>query len=226
MSGGLRTAGERNPGTEWRGGAGSTPLTYVEHVGATVDCEAIRPGLLGQPANALSCLVFIVAGFWLLRRAATRWVGLALVATGTGSFLFHGPLAPDGAWIHDVTLAWLLVVIIVEAKQWRTGIHLAGAGALAVGFAAFPALAEPAMAVMAAAGIALLLIDDRSLRTWAPLSVLAVSAMVGRLGGTGGPLCDPGSIVQPHALWHVGAAIAVTWWTGGRPSIRSHSSGR
>jgi hypothetical protein len=191
-------------------------------MGAAVDCEAIGRGLLGQPANALSSLVFVLAGVWLLRRATTRWVGLALIATGTGSFLFHGPMAPDGEWIHDVTLVWLLAVVMVETRQWAAGIHLACAGVVAIGFALVPGVADVTMALVAVAAVVSLLVDDRSRRTWLPLLFLGAAALVGRLGATDGPLCDPTSIVQPHALWHVGAAIAVTWWAEGR--LSSHSA--
>jgi hypothetical protein len=191
-------------------------------MGAAVDCEAIRQGLVGQPANALSSLMFVLAGVWLLRRATTRWVGLALIATGSGSFLFHGPLAPGGEWIHDVTLAWLLAVIIVEARHWPPGAHLAGAGVVAIGFALVPGVADVTMALMAITAVWWLLVDDHSRRTWLPLVLLGAAALVGRLGATGGPLCDATSIVQPHALWHVGAAIAVTWWAESR--LPSHSA--
>lgn len=198
-------------------------LPYVDGMGAAVDCEAIRQGLLGQTANALSSLVFVLAGVWMLRRAPTRWVGLALIATGTGSFLFHGPTAPDGEWIHDVTLAWLLAVVMVETRQWAAGVHLACAGVVAIGFALVPVVANVTMAMAAIATVVLLLVDDRSRRTWLPLVLLGAAALVGRLGATGGPLCDATSIVQPHALWHVGSAVAVTWWAEARSSAMSAS---
>ncbi|HET9259835.1 MAG TPA: hypothetical protein VFP42_06875 [Acidimicrobiia bacterium] len=58
--------------------------------------------------------------------------------------------------------------------------------------------------------------DLRSGASWraliGPLALLAVVALIGRLGATGGPLCDPGSVVQPHGLWHLGAASALLWW--------------
>ncbi|MGD2101206.1 MAG: hypothetical protein PVG83_03150 [Acidimicrobiia bacterium] len=45
-----------------------------------------------------------------------------------------------------------------------------------------------------------------------PLALLAVVAVIGRLGATGGPLCDPDSVLQPHGIWHLGAATAILWW--------------
>ena len=46
------------------------------------------------------------------------------------------------------------------------------------------------------------------------------SAVVGRLGATGGPLCDPGSWLQPHGLWHISAAAALGWWAVAAPRVR------
>ena len=189
---------------------------YVVDVGATVDCEAIRPELLGQPVNSLSSLAFVVAGVWLMRRSGSRWVALGLIATGVGSFLFHGPLAPGGEWIHDVTLAWLLAVVLVEIRGWPPSIHLFGLAALVVAFGLFPIVADPTMAGMASIVVVSVLADDRSARTLLQLASLGAFALLGRLGATGGALCDSASLFQLHALWHIGAAAVVTWWASDR----------
>ncbi|MGH8952954.1 MAG: hypothetical protein ACRDX9_16245, partial [Acidimicrobiia bacterium] len=52
----------------------------------------------------------------------------------------------------------------------------------------------------------------RSYRALPPLVLLALVAIYGRLGATDGPLCDPESVFQPHGVWHLGSALAVTWW--------------
>ncbi|HEX6219617.1 MAG TPA: hypothetical protein VF115_00840 [Acidimicrobiia bacterium] len=62
-----------------------------------------------------------------------------------------------------------------------------------------------------------IVVDFRSTRGgWrhllGPLLLLATVAVIGRLGATGNPLCDADSIWQPHGLWHLGSAAAVTWW--------------
>jgi len=36
------------------------------------------------------------------------------------------------------------------------------------------------------------------------------------LGRTGGPLCRPDSLLQPHALWHVLTAVAMAAWGADR----------
>jgi hypothetical protein len=139
-------------------------------------------------------------------------VGVALIATGVGSFLFHGPMPRGDEWAHDVTLAWLLVAVGGVDTRWE---RLAGIPALvmlAVVFAVAPAAADPIAVVLAVVTTVSLLRRDRSARTVGPLTLLGVVAVLGRLGSTGGPLCDAGSLLQTHAFWHVGAAVAVSWW--------------
>ncbi|HLF43892.1 MAG TPA: hypothetical protein VJA46_10265, partial [Acidimicrobiia bacterium] len=81
-------------------------------MGAAADCESIGVGLLRQPVNSLTTLAFAVAGIVVMTRRPERlWVGIALIATGIGSFLFHGPMPGGSEWAHDVTLAWLLLVV-------------------------------------------------------------------------------------------------------------------
>jgi hypothetical protein len=152
-------------------------------VGALKDCEAIVGGLLGQPVNSLTTLAFVAGGLVVWARTRRRLIAMAMIATGIGSWLFHGPMPPYAQVVHDVTL-WLLVGMTLVAMAR----DLTGGG------------------------------DWRPLL--GPLALLAGVAVIGRLGATGGPLCDPESVLQPHGLWHVGAAAAVTWWaltTGGRP---------
>lgn len=144
-------------------------------MGAIRDCETIGGTFLGQPINTLTTIAFVIAGVIVWRSTRRRWVAAALVATGVGSFLFHGPMPPYAQLAHDVTL-WFLVAVV-------------------------------AISIIA---------EYRSTHEWRPLLgpglLLAVVAIIGRLGATGNPLCDPGSPWQPHGLWHLGSAVAVTWW--------------
>ena len=179
-------------------------------MGAAVDCEAIGPGLLGQPVNALTSLALVVAGAVLLTRS--RWIAIALAATGFGSFLFHGPLAPGGEWIHDVTLAWLILVVGMKSRGWEYRFGAIGLAAIGPIFLVAPRLADPLTAALVIVTLLLLVSDSRDLDTLGPIALLAISAVIGRLGSTGGPLCDPDSVLQTHGAWHVGAAVAVAWW--------------
>ena len=182
-------------------------------MGAAVDCEAIGLGLLGQPVNALSSLALVVAGLVVLGR--DRWVATALAATGVGSFLFHGPLAPRGEWIHDVTLAWLILVVGLKSRGWERRFGAVGLAGIAPFFYVAPALADPLTAALVVVTLFLLVSDSRRFDTVGPIALLGVSAIVGRLGSSGGPWCDPGSVLQTHGLWHIGAAVAVGWWAIG-----------
>jgi hypothetical protein len=47
------------------------------------------------------------------------------------------------------------------------------------------------------------------------LVALTAGAAVNVLTRTGAPLCDPESLVQGHAAWHVLTAVAVGAWLGG-----------
>jgi len=190
-------------------------------VGAAADCETIGPGFLGQPVNALATLAFVAAGVIVLRRPRLRWVGVALIGTGIGSFLFHGPMPPGSEWAHDVTLAWLIAVVAGLGTRWERLSQLPALIALGILFALFPLVADPAAIGLTVLAVASLLIQNRSLTSIGPLVLLGAMAIFGRLGATGGPLCDPGSPFQTHAVWHLGAAAAVTWWALARPRDQS-----
>lgn len=181
-------------------------------MGAAVDCESIGPGLLSQPVNASTSLVLVLAGLLLVRRMSHPWVGAALAATGIGSFLFHGPLAPGGMWVHDVTLAWLILVIAAQPWDWGRRAPILGLASLGVLFAFIPDIADGTTVAIFVAALISLIVDDRTRATLLPVVLLAVAAIIGRLGATGGPMCDPEAWVQPHGLWHIGAAVAVSWW--------------
>ena len=179
---------------------------------AAADCEAIGDGLLGQPVNAVTTFAFVAAGVWIITRRPDRsWVGAAVIATGLGSFLFHGPMPPGAEWAHDVTLAWLLLLVAGTGTRWERATRIPGLLILSAFFALVPAAADPiavALAAVAVVGIRL----DRSPHTWGAFSLLAVAAIVGRLGATGWPLCDPESLIQLHGVWHLAAAVSVLWW--------------
>ena len=180
-------------------------------MGALRDCEAVSDAFLGQPVNTLTTAAFIVAGILVIARSEHTWVGIASIATGIGSFLFHGPMPTYSGWVHDFTLAWLLLVVASHGRQWERWARFPGLMIIAA-VLAIPGTADPVAVTLAAAAIVLLLMRDRTFSTLGPLALLGIVAVIGRLGATGGPLCDPGSIWQPHGLWHVGSAAAVAWW--------------
>jgi hypothetical protein len=185
-------------------------------MGALRDCEAIVDAFWGQPANSATALAFVIGGLIVIVRSELTWVGIASIATGLGSFLFHGPMPPLSEWVHDLTLAWLLLVIAGVGRPWEKWTRLPGLAAVAA-ICAIPGAADPFAGVLAVVAVVLVLAADRSARTIGPMVLLGVAAVLGRLGATGGPLCDPDAIFQPHAVWHLSAATAVTWWALARP---------
>ncbi|MGH8916312.1 MAG: hypothetical protein ACRDZM_17580 [Acidimicrobiia bacterium] len=188
-------------------------------MGASADCESIGIGLLGQPANSLTTIGFLLAGvFIIVKRPGTRWIGGGLIATGVGSFLFHGPMPPGNEWAHDLALAWLLALVAGTGSRWEGLSRIPALLAMGVLFAVAPAAADPVAVGLTVVALVSLLNMDRSAGTLGPLALLAAAAVFGRLGATGGPLCDPDSLFQPHAVWHLGAALAVGWWALSRTS--------
>ncbi len=120
---------------------------------------------------------------------------------------------PDGSeWAHDVSLAWLILLVAGLGRSWEPWTRIPGLVALGVLFAVFPAIADPVAIVITIAALILILKDERSAGTIAPLGLLGVAAIIGRLGATGGPFCNPESLFQLHGVWHVAAAGAVVWW--------------
>jgi len=183
-----------------------------------VDCEQAAAGWLLQPVNAVSSLAFVVAAIVLAARTGQRWIPVALAATGIGSFLFHGPVPPGSEWAHDVSLAWLLAVAGAAGTRWERTVGWTTLVAFGITFAILPVIADPVAAVTAVVAIAAILWRDRSRRTLAALALLGTGAVVGRLSATGALWCQPDSLLQGHAFWHLAAATAVTVWALGLPS--------
>ncbi len=182
-------------------------------MGAAADCETIGAGFLGQPINSLTTIGFLLVGALIVtRRPDRRWLGIGLLATGIGSFLFHGPMPMGSEWAHDLTLAWLLALVAAAGSRWERMSRIPALIALGIVFALAPAVADPVAVGLTVVTLFSLLRHDRSAATLGPLLLLGAVAIFGRLGATGGPLCEPGSLLQPHAAWHLGAAVAVGWW--------------
>jgi hypothetical protein len=93
-----------------------------QHI-ASDDCEEIRPGLIGQPANTVSSLAFVLAAVPISRVARRRgqpaWTAVALASAleGLGSVAFHGP---GGRWakaLHDWGLIALVATLGIAVGQ-------------------------------------------------------------------------------------------------------------
>jgi Ceramidase len=219
------------------------------------DCEHIGQGLLAQPANTLSSLAYVVAGLLLLRRAladrrSTRLAPAVYAATvvgvGVGSAVFHGPMPAWGRFAHDLSIAAVIAVIIgydvalARGAPVRDGLAVFSVlvGTCSVVLAIWPDAANALDGILVATAFVGEVAAARSpagratanSRRWiVGLAVLAIGALLNALGRTDAPLCDPDSVVQLHAVWHVLTAF-VLWLYGtavlgpreqARPKIRA-----
>lgn len=111
------------------------------------DCERIVDAALAQPVSALTSVAYVAAGLiavvWAVRLRAllSLAAGVALVAVGVGSLVYHGPQPPWAGPAHDwpiVALGLLCVLGVVRSgmrRDWSD--WLLPAAILAVGLAAY-----------------------------------------------------------------------------------------
>ncbi|OBF98692.1 hypothetical protein A5790_02485 [Mycobacterium sp. 852002-51152_SCH6134967] len=112
------------------------------------DCERIGDAMLGQPVLALTSLAYVAVGIavlcWALggRAVLAGAAGVALVAVGFGSFVFHGPQPHWAGPVHYwpiVGLAAVCVIGVVGSARGRRSVWVAAAVVFALGLAAYAA---------------------------------------------------------------------------------------
>ena len=178
-----------------------------------VDCERIARGFLAQPVNALTSLAFVLAGAMIaLRRPDRRLLGLLVGLVGVGSFLFHGPVPFQSEWLHDVTIGWVLAAVVLDRRRHFVWWAIPAVGVL---FVIWPGGADPIMVVMATLAVigeANRGLRQRDVATSVSVGTLVLGGGIGSMSRTGWPWCDPDSLFQGHAVWHVLAAAALYVW--------------
>ena len=152
------------------------------------DCERLRDGLIAQPVNAASALAYVAVGAWLAGRGLRA-------GPGRGPLVAFG-LAVSAAGIGSVDYhgpgspaARLLhdgsLYLVIGLVAWWEGARWVGRGRLTPR----GRVAYRAALALAAAGAA---------GWW--------------LGRTASPWCDPDSLLQGHAAWHLLGAAALACW--------------
>lgn len=191
-------------------------------------CEVLRDGLLQEPVAAVSSLAYVVAAVAVLvlaRRGGTRPRDVAAYAAlvagiGVGSFVQHGP---DPAWsdlAHDLPLAATLCLVAADGVASLRGRGrpwwwwVVPTAALVPAILLVPRPADAAQAVVAAVAVVVTLLRGRTepgvrRRALTAVGLLGVGSLIGTLSRAGGPLCDPASLWQGHAVWHVLSAAAL-----------------
>jgi hypothetical protein len=212
---------------------------------ATSDCERVGNGLLAQPVNTWSSLAFLAAGVAiavLAARSTGRRLELfvfaaAVAAIAAGGLLFHGVQWQASRWVHDVAIVAVLVFIGVFAladildrpTPWLLAAYGGILGGVAALLAIVPAATDVVSAVLVVAIVAWEIlayrhelpsirkegVTARRMARIAVLLALALAATAFLIGRSGGPLCDPGSAFQWHAVWHVLAALAMALYAYG-----------
>jgi hypothetical protein len=196
-------------------------------------CEQYGAGFLGQPANAVTSAAFVVAGVGVLVAAGRAGIrqhtavrdrqpvvfALLVSGIGVGSFIQHGPHPDWQAYAHDLPLAAVMLFVATDAVSDLTGRELSPAWWIVptvamVPIVTFGATASTiAQAAMATAAIGLNLMRARvrpALRRtlYVALGTVATGALIGTLSDRTS-LCQPDSLFQGHAVWHVLAAAAL-----------------
>jgi len=181
--------------------------------------------------NAVSSLAYSVVGaaivVWAFRvsghdRRVRIVFGTLMIATGVGSVMFHGPQGLGSQFVHDITFLTALLFLAVfnltapkaENASTRWVLFVAGAivlvGALVIAPGATNVLMIGVVVVLVVSDVALFRRTTRRTK-WYITGLAASTTALGMfvVGRTGGVLCDPSSLLQGHALWHVLGAVAL-----------------
>jgi len=195
------------------------------------DCEIAVDGWLAQPINAWSSLAYAVVGMVLIAsisqaprsdRQLRVAFGVLMVATGIGSFLYHGSQPAAAGFAHDITflaVLWFLI-LMNPASPYGVPRRYAWIALVSITITASAVLIASPHSTNLLTGISVvaLITSDVLVQriggiNWrwyaAALLLLAASLVFNLLGRSGSATCDPDSLIQSHALWHALSAAAL-----------------
>lgn len=189
------------------------------------ECEQrLAEVFLGEPANTVTSFGFVLVGLAVLLRlpapVRSRWAyGLLVIGVGVGSVIQHGPHPSWQAYPHDLTLAGVLAFVAVDCAADLSRRRLSPLWWVLPTLALVPVIAASSLGsslVQALFGAVAVVLGLA--RAWArpwlrrplltALTLLGVGAVIGTLGERTG-LCQPDSLLQGHAVWHLLAAAAL-----------------
>jgi hypothetical protein len=193
-------------------------------------CEAFSAGVVVQPVNTLSSLALAIAGIGLMwlapSRAPDRRRRLAFAVTvlglGIGAAALHASMTEWGGWMDLVGIHLFLGAVLVidvaelaqRSERWTVGtIATSGVGlGVVLWFLDNRFGKYTAGALVVAIALAEWQIRKQNLRParrclWWAVGLFGAGLALQWLGRGGGPWCDPDRLLQPHAMWHVVAAI-------------------
>jgi len=195
--------------------------------------------LVAQPANSWSNGGFALVGLLVLagfggligssliatENAVRRMYGGIALFLAVGSFLFHGTMRAWGGYLDLLSMhafiAFLLAYDITRIRGGGLAMLSKWFWPLLAGFAVVLGLVRPeyGKVVFAALVVVTLVVEFFAGRGatvvhrwpwfWTGLGVFVAANVVWNLSRTPGPWCDPDSLFQGHALWHLLSALTV-----------------
>jgi hypothetical protein len=153
------------------------------------DCERLHDGLIAQPVNTASALAFVAVGAWLAGRGLRAGGPSGPVTVGFG-------LAVAAAGVGSVDYHG-------PGSPAARLLHDGGLYAV-VGFVAWREVARRVGRTRLGPG--------RRAAYGAALAAAAAGAACWWLGRTQSAWCDPDSLLQGHAVWHLLGAAALACW--------------
>jgi hypothetical protein len=166
-------------------------------------------------------------------RRYARLYGAVAIFLGLGSFAFHGSLKAWGGYVDVQSMhafvAFVIAYDLARIHDWRWRRFLAAFTGLLALFSVLIGLIPPEHGkTMFAVVVGLTLVVETAvsypgMRPWAPrpivprrmpwfwagLGTFAVAFAVWNVSRSAGPWCDPDSLLQGHALWHLLTAASV-----------------
>jgi hypothetical protein len=199
-------------------------------------CEAARDGWLLQPANALSNVGFVVAGLaigWEAQRRQLRIPGLAaayacvVVLLGPGSAAMHATQSALGGWL-DTTSMYLVASFAAAyavMRWWRRGavffwqvflLLVAACELVGTIDAVVPVFQSWGNVVFGALLLKAIVVEvllwrrgpERTRLRYGAGAVAAIGLAFAIWNASQHGLCDPDSLLQGHAAWHLLCALS------------------
>jgi len=212
--------GRPGPWGEWR------PATCLPD---DCFCESLGSGLISQPANAWSSLGFVAIALWVSvrlsrRRSApvfTKAEGglfvVSLLVVGLGSAFYHASFTFAGQ-VLDVSGMYLVATFILlhrlaptasVSPVWSVLGFVLLNGVLMTAQVTTPSLRRIVFGVLLAAALAVEWRWSRAGRTWLAIgaSLMALAFVIWFIDRRR-LVCDPESLIQGHAVWHLLGALA------------------
>ena len=159
----------------------------------------------------------------------TRLYGWIAVGLGVGSMLFHGTMTEWGGWADLVSMyTFITFFLLYEVRtkrsasaewllRWWTTANIVlalfqwfannGIGKWVFGALIIATLVANRLVIGAVGGARLVVRDQRFF--WIGLGTYVAGNIIWTLSRTGAVLCNPESLVQGHAVWHLTSAGAI-----------------